>query len=176
MLAFLIVLVVVLVAIIVLSICKKDWFDSIFGNSVIRKVEKKKKLEGQLEVLKKQQKVEVEKVSKESDEKKASMIVYIDSQINAHKASITTLENQKKTQQDLLDEQKKVEIDKCTHNFDRKIVSKMNEIKRLGHYIEAERKNQDDALNPDRPNAPTISEKKILLEDTKVETNKKKTK
>lgn len=163
MIALLISLIVILVVLIALVIFKRDWFDSLFGNSVIRKVEKKKKLEGQLEVLKKQQKVEVEKISKETEEKKAALVASIDSQINALNASIATLKNQKKTQQELLDEQKKVEMDKKINDFDRKIVSKMNEIKRLGHFIEAERKNQDDALHPEQPNAP----KKVLLEDKK---------
>ena len=161
MIALLIILILLLVVALALIIFKREWFDSLFGNSVIRKVEKKKKLEGQLAVLRQQQKIEAEKISKETEKKKADLVCDIDAQITSYEASINNLKKQKKTQQDLLDEQKRVEMDKKIHEFDRKIVSKVNEIKRLGHFIEAERKNQDDALNPDQPNAP----KKILLED-----------
>ena len=138
-------------------------FDFLFGNSVIRKVERKRKLEGEIEVLKKQQKVEIEKISKLTDEKKANLADSIDAQVAALNAQINNLKKQKVTQQDLLDEQRKVEIDKKVNDFNQKITAKQNKVKRLGHFIDAERKNQEDALNPEQPNAP----KQVLLETKK---------
>ena len=75
-------------------------FDFLFGNSVIRKVERKRKLEGEIEVLKKQQKVEIEKISKLIDEKKANLADSIDAQVAALNAQINNLKKQKVTQKD----------------------------------------------------------------------------
>lgn len=139
------------------------FLDLLFGNSVIRKVEKKRKLEGQVEVLKKQQKVEAEKISKMIDERKAALADSIKAQINALNAQIAVLKNQQKTQSDLLDQERRVEMDKKINDFNQKITTKQNQVKRLSNFIDAERKNQEDALNPEQPNAP----KQVLLETKK---------
>lgn len=129
-------------------------FEVLFGNTVVRKTEKKKKIEGQVAVLKKQQKVESEKVLKDFAAKKTNSTDIINAQITALQAQISSLKETRKSQLEILDEQCKVEYDKVINDFDRKIVSKQNQVKRLGHFIEAEIKNQEDVLNSDKPNAP----------------------
>ena len=108
--------------------------DLIFGNSVVRKVENKKKIEGDIQVLKKQQKVRMEEIIKECATKKANISNSIDAQITELQAQITVLKKSKQDQCDLMDEKQKVMIDQMINDFDRKIINKTNKAKKLGIY------------------------------------------
>lgn len=139
--------------------------DFLFGNSVVRKVEKKKKIEGEIEVLKKQQKVEIENVIKTYDQKKANLNDTTNAQINSLQAQIAALKANRETQTNVLNEEKKVEIDKATNEYNQRITSKTNQAKKLGYLIEAEQKNLADVISPNQPNQPTEQPKsKLLLE------------
>ena len=139
-------------------------FEFIFGNSVTRKVESKKRIEGEVEVLKKQQKVKVEGTIKNYNAKKTSAIDSINAQINNYRAQIKNLEQQKKDQEEMYDKEMKVAVDKVINDYNRKIIAKQNKAKKLGYYIDAEQKNIQDVIEPSQPNAPT-SKIKILNED-----------
>lgn len=136
---------------------------NLFRRSITSMVEKQRKIEGEVELLKKQQKVESEKCIKKYDNLKSTELDSIDQQINSFKASIGILKGNKITRASIIDEEKKVELDRIINEFDRKIITRKNQAKRLGHLIEAELKNEQDVINPDQPNSP-----KPLLEDSKV--------
>lgn len=146
------------------------FFDRFFRNDITKNVEKKKRIEGQVEVLKKQQKVSCEAVINDFDCKKTSLIDSTNAQINALKAQIASLGTNKDKQCALLDEQKRVALEKTINDFDQKIVSKQNQVNRLIRYIDAEQKNMEDVISPNQPNAPRST--KVLNEDVK--TTKKK--
>lgn len=150
-----------------------------FGNSITRKVEKKKRIEGEVEVLKKEQKVAVEATIKDYDERKQAVIDSVDSQIVNLKAQIEALETSKTTRCNLLDEQRKVAIDKTLNDYDIKIVNKQNQAKKLGHYIDAENAAIQDTINPTQPNAPTQPRPqmgfRVLNEETKEQPKPKTT-
>ena len=160
------------------------FLDFLFKNNVIRQVERKQKLEGEVEVLKKQQKVESEKIIKDFAAKKIALADSIQAQIGALQAQIASLKNQKTAQLELLDEQKKVTLDKKIHDYDNQIICKRNKVKRLIRFIDAEQQNMQDVINPDAPNAPAERhsigfnteeklEKKILLEENKKSSKRK---
>lgn len=128
---------------------------NIFGNPVVRKVERKKRIEGEVEVLKKQQKVEVESITKDYEVKQSSTIDSINAQIGSLKAQIASLNKAKEDRVNLLREEMKVAIDKTINEFDRKIVAKQNKAKKLGYLIDADRNSEEDAIDAQKPNAPT---------------------
>lgn len=138
-------------------------FEFVFGNTITRKVESKKRIEGEIEVLRKQQKVKAESTVKEYNSKKALTIDSINAQINNYKAQIKNLEQLKKDKEEMYDKEMRVAVDKVMNDYDRKIIAKINKAKKLGYYIDAEQKNIQDVITPDQPNAPTT--KKILNED-----------
>lgn len=151
----------------------------LFGNSITRKVEKKKRIDGEIEVLKKQQKVNMEAVMKDYDEKKQAVVDSVDAQVVALKAQIETLETSKGTRCNLLDEERKVAIDKTVNDFNRKIVAKQNESKKIGYYIQAENQNIQDVITPDQPNAPQSRPQmgfRVLNEETEKPATKSTTK
>lgn len=164
--AVLIILVIVLAIAVALLIFKRDLLTSIFGSNVVRKVEKKKRIEGEIEVLKKQEKVQTENVIKSYDQKKKDLADSTSAQVNALQAQITSLKSNKETQTKLLDEERKVALDKVINEFDQKITNKKNQAKKLGYLIEAEQKNLQDVIDPNQPNQPTEQPKKILLESS----------
>ena len=139
-------------------------FEFIFGNSITRKVESKKRIEGEIEVLRKQQKVKAESTVKEYNSKKALTIDSINAQINNYKAQIKNLEQLKKDKEEMFEKEMRVAVDKVINDYDRKIINKINKAKKLGYYIDAEQRNIQDVIKPDQPNAPKSS--KILNEDT----------
>ena len=106
------------------------FLDFLFKNNVIRQVERKQKLEGEVEVLKKQQKVESEKIIKDFAAKKIALADSIQAQIGALQAQIASLKNQKTAQLELLDEQKKVTLDKKIHDYDNQIICKRKKVKK----------------------------------------------
>lgn len=151
----------------------------IFGNPITRKVETKKKIEGQVEVLKKEQKVKVEEKTKEYEVKKKVVVDDTTAAINMYKARIASLEKEKKDKVEMLDKELKVEINKVINMYDQRIVSKQNKAKKLGYYIEAEQQNIQDVINPEQPNAPTdmkgtigFDTKKVLLEEKELKKKK----
>lgn len=164
-----ILLLAIIVALVLLAIFKKDWLASIFGNSITAKVERKKKIDGEVEVLRKQEKVECERVQKDFNAQREMLTNQTNSEIARLKAEIKRLENNKDTQFKIIDEQQKVVIDETIKEFDRKILNKINKSKRLEYFIDAEQKNIDDVINPQSPNAPTPTKKKILNEDKNVD-------
>lgn len=149
-------------------------FEFIFGNSITRKVESKKRIEGEIEVLRKQQKVKAESTVKEYNSKKALTIDSINAQINNYKAQIKNLEQLKKDKEEMYDKEMRVAVDKVINDYDRKIVAKTNKAKKLGYYIDAEQRNIQDVIDPTQPNAPKEPPKKILLESADNTKTKKK--
>lgn len=137
-------------------------FEFVFGNTITRKVESKKRIEGEIEVLRKQQKVKAESTVKEYNSKKALTTDSINAQINNYKAQIKNLEQLKKDKEEMYDKEMRVAVDKVMNDYDRKIIAKINKAKKLGYYIDAEQKNIQDVITPDQPNAPTT--KKVLNE------------
>ena len=155
-------------------------FEFVFGNSITRKVEKRRRMIGEIEVLKKQQKVKCEEILKTFAQDKADLAAKTDAEINSLQAQILSLKEHKKTQTALLDEREKVVIDETINKFDQMIVNKQNQVKRLNRYIDAEQKNIEDVINPDAPNAPAVQESRIIgfrdSEPTEVKTSIKTTK
>ena len=139
--------------------------DFIFGNTITRKVERVSKMCGEVEVLKKQQKVKSEAVCKKHEVKKSQMIDSANVKIATLKSLITALNSEKKAQLELIDKELKVEIDKVINRFNLKIIAKQHKINALNNNITAERKNIDDVMNPENPNAPIETKRKKLLED-----------
>lgn len=153
MIVFLIILLLALIGVVVyLSLFKKDLF---FGNSITSKVEKRKRILGEVEVLKKEQKVKYDETLKSYDVRKAEAVDAINAQINSYKALIKNLEVEKVNKGEMLDQERKVALDKVNNSYDQRIVSKQNQAKKLGYYIDAEQKNIEDVIEPDQPNAPT---------------------
>lgn len=140
---------------------------NIFKNKITKMVEKSKKIEGQIEVLKKQQKVKAENAMKVSEAKKDDFTNSTTATINSYKAAIKTAEASIKTECSKYDQECKVEVDKIMNEYNSKILAKMNELNRTKNLIEAENKNNMDVMKPLMVNAPTT---KILLEN---KTNKK---
>ena len=149
-------------------------FETLFRDSITRKVEKKRKLEREISLLKKQQKVKSEAVIKDYDKKKVEMVNNINAEITAYKANIDTLTTSISVQSGLLEQEKKVELDKVISDFDQRIIAKQNKLKRVTNFIEAEKKNMEDVISTELPNAPqqvvkTEEPKQILLETTSKE-------
>lgn len=162
MVVTLIILITILVAIGAFFIMKKlGMTDVIFGNSIAGKVQKRKKLEGQIQVLKKQQKVESENVLNTYAQRKQEIIDSTEAQILEHKNQIEMLKANKESRCKLLDEERKVTLDRTINEFDAKISAKQNEVKKLIRYIHAEQGNINDLLEEDQPNAP----RQLLIED-----------
>lgn len=164
MVVVLILLIILCLGFIALMLFKKEWLTSLFGNSITSKVERKKKIEGEIEVLKKEQKVKTEETTKQFEVKKATELDSLSAQISSLRAQIKNLEKAKKDRADMLNEEKKVAIDKVINSYDRKIISKQNQAKKLSYYIDAEQKNIQDVIDPENPNAPKA---RVLLENKK---------
>lgn len=158
-----VILAVLLVALICLLVIKRDLFTTMFGSSITRMVERKKKLDGEIEVLKKQQKVSSEEVIKESVDRKKALSDAIDANVVALQAQISSLKEQKKTKCALIDEKTKVNLDKVINDFDQKIMSKKNQVKRLANLIGAERLNIEDIITPDTPNMPSPHASRVVV-------------
>ena len=144
-------------------------FETLFRDSITRKVEKKRKLEGEIALLKKQQKVKSEAVIKDYDKKRVEMVNNINAEITAYKANIDTLTTSISVQSGILEQEKKVELDKVINDFDQRIIAKQNKLKRVINFIEADKKNMEDVISTELPNAPqqvvkTEEPKQILLE------------
>lgn len=128
--------------------------ENLFNNNITQRVEKKNRIDGEIEVLKKKQKVKSEEILHDYEDKKQSTVDQINATINSLQAQITSLKASKATKCQMLDEQRKVELDKVINEFDNKIINKQNKSKKLARYIEAERNNINDTIAPQQPNAP----------------------
>lgn len=171
MLFFTIFLIAVIAAFVLLMVFKREWIMSVFGNSITSKVEQKKRIEGQIEVLRKQEKVECERVIKDFTARKEQLENDTNTEIARLKAEINRLNTNRDAQLVLFAEQQKVMLDETINEFDRKIVNKTNKAKKLGYLVEAEQKNIEDVINPQQPNAPRTP----ISEATEVKAIKKPT-
>lgn len=139
-------------------------------SKITRMVEKSKKVSGQIEVLKKQQKAASESLIKDNEAQKVAVTNSIEAQIASYKAQIETLKNQKETQCAACDQRLKVDLDRIINSYDEKILAKKNELNRLNNMIDAENKNNADVMKPFQTNAPTT--KTILVETTNTKKSK----
>lgn len=135
---------------------------NIFKNKITRMVEKSKKIEGEIEVLKKQQKVKSENAMKANKAKQLDFTNTTNATIESYKAAIKIAESNIKTECDKYDQECRVEVDKIMNDYNSKILAKMNELNRTKNLIEAENKNNMDVMKPLMINAPTS---KTLLEN-----------
>ena len=81
---------------------------NIFGNTLTRRVEKKKKIEGEIEVLKKEQKVHFERAIKNANARKETLNNEIENSILLYQTKIKELQSQKERQNFLNDEELKL--------------------------------------------------------------------
>lgn len=165
---FTIILLAIILAVVVtyVVLARLGKLETIFGSSIVKKAEKKRKVENYVEVLKKEQKVAVEEAIKACNVKKTEIVDSVNAQVAALQARIAALKEQKASQCNILDEKLKVDLDRIINDFDQKITTQQNVVKKLGYFINAEQKNIADVVDPAQPNAPT--EKKVLVEkDTK---------
>lgn len=150
--------------------------EKLFKTSIQRHIEKKSKLENEIEVLKTQQKVKSEIVISEYDSKKTQHQNTIDAQIAALQNEIENLKVSRTTHSASLDKEKVVQLKKVDNEFEAKILSKQNEVKKLSNLIDKEQKDMEDLITPLKPNAPKDN-RKILVENiTPVIKNTKKSK
>lgn len=138
-------------------------------NKITKMIEKSKCLEGQIGVLKKEQKVKSETLCKECEARKIAYTNTTNAEIANLEAQIETKKKQIITYNAACDQQLKVDLDKAINDYDLKITKKLNEKNRLTNLIEAEHKNNMDVMVDNAPNAPT---KRILNEDIKSDKNK----
>ena len=139
---------------------------NIFKSKITRMVEKSKRLQGEVEVLKKQQKVKVENELKECESRKTQYTNTTNATIAAYKASIKSAELSIKAECSKYDQECKVEVDKIMNEYDSKILAKLNELNRTKNLIDAENKNNMDVMKPLMVNAPTT---KVLNEAKKTD-------
>lgn len=135
-----------------------------FKNKITKMVEKTNKLSGEIEVLKKQQKVKAESLIKENADKKTFYTNAGEATIANYKVQIEIIKNNIKLRCSIYDQELKVNLDKACNGFDGKILKKTNQLNRLRNLIEAEQKNNEDLIKPLMVNAPTP---KVLLENKK---------
>ena len=148
-------------------------FEKLFRTGIQRHVEKKSKLENEIEVLRTQQKVKSEIIIADYDSKKAQHQNNIDAQISALQNEIENLKVLRATQTTSLDKEKVVQLKKVDNEFDAKILTKQNEIKKLSNLINKEQKDMEDLVSPLKPNAPKDN-RKILVEDVTISNKKSK--
>ena len=137
---------------------------NIFKNKITRMVEKSKRIEGEIEVLKKQQKVKCENAMKYNEAKKADFTNTTNATIASYKAAIKIAESSIKTECEKYDQECRVEVDKIMNDYNSKILAKSNELNRTKNLIEAENKNNIDVMKPLMVNAPTT---RVLNENKK---------
>ena len=87
-------------------------------SKITRMVERKERVSGQVEVLKKQQKVASESLIKECEAQKVALANSIQAQIANLKAQIETLKIHEKTQCAAYDQKLKVDLDKIINTYD----------------------------------------------------------
>ena len=141
-------------------------FEKLFKTSIQRHVERKCRLENEIEVLKTQQKVISENVLSEFNSKKTQHENNVDAQIAALLNQIENLKVSKTTQVAAFEKEKVVALKKVDNEFDAKILAKQNEVKKLSNLIEKEQKDMRDLVQPQKANAPKDN-RRILNESKK---------
>ena len=155
MIATIIIMALIIVGVVTYIILDRlGLLENLFNNNITQRVEKKNRIDGEIEVLKKKQKVKSEEILHDYEDKKQSTVDQINATINSLQAQITSLKASKATKCQMLDEQRKVELDKVINEFDNKIINKQNKSKKLARYIEADCNNINDNIAPQQPNAP----------------------
>ena len=129
-------------------------FEKLFKTSIQRHVEKKCRLENEIEVLKTQQKVRSENVISEFNSKKTQHQNNVDAQIAALQNQIENLKVSKTTQVEAFEKERIVALKKVDNEFDAKILAKQNEVKKLSNLIEKEQKDMRDIVQPQKATAP----------------------
>lgn len=140
--------------------------DFLFKTSIQRHVERKAKVENQIQVLKTQQKVKSENVVSEYNSKKVQHENTVDAQIAALENQIENLRVSKTTQVEAFEKEKTVALKKVDNYFDARILAKQNEVKKLSNLIEKEQKDMKDLVQPQKSNAPKDN-RRILNESKK---------
>lgn len=140
--------------------------DFLFKTSIQRHVERKAKVENQIQVLKTQQKVKSENVVSEYNSKKVQHENTIDAQIAALENQIENLKVSKTTQVEAFEKEKTVALKKVDNYFDARILEKENEVMKLANLIDKEQKDMRDLVQPKKSNAPKDN-RRILNESKK---------
>ncbi len=140
--------------------------EKLFKTNIQRYVEKKNKLENEIEVLKTQQKVKSETVLADFESKKTQFQNNVDAQIVTLQNQIENLKVSKTTQVTAFEKERIVELKKVDNEFDAKILAKQNEVKKITNLIDKEQKDMRDLVNPLKSNAPKDN-RKILNENKK---------
>lgn len=137
-----------------------------FKSNIQRYIEKKSKVENEIAVLKTQQKVKYETVVADYESRKTQFENDVSAQIASLKNQIKNLEVAKTTQADAYEKEKVVQLKLVDNEFDAKILTKQNEVKKLNNLIEKEQKDMEDIIEPIKPNAPKDN-RKIIVETKK---------
>lgn len=137
--------------------------DKLFKTTIQRYVEKKNKLENEIEILKTQQKVKSETVIADFESKKTQFQNNVDAQIATLQNQIENLKVSKVTQVTAFEKERIVELKKVDNEFDAKILARQNEVKKIANLIDKEQKDMRDLVNPLKSNAPKDN-KRILIE------------
>ena len=140
--------------------------DKLFKTTIQRYVEKKNKLENEIEILKTQQKVKSETVIADFESKKTQFQNNVDAQIATLQNQIENLKVSKVTQVTAFEKERIVELKKVDNEFDAKILARQNEVKKIANLIDKEQKDMRDLVNPLKSNAPKDN-KRILTETKK---------
>ena len=140
--------------------------EKLFKTNIQRYVEKKNKLENEIEILKTQQKVKSETVIADFESKKTQFQNNVDAQIATLQNQIENLKVSKVTQVTAFEKERIVELKKVDNEFDAKILARQNEVKKIANLIDKEQKDMRDLVNPLKSNAPKDN-RKILNENKK---------
>ncbi|WP_300924621.1 hypothetical protein [uncultured Clostridium sp.] len=118
-----------------------------FTDSINKKLEKKKRIESNIEVLKKKSKVAIQTTNTAFDQEKASTLNNINIQIGKLKAKIEALEISKGTCTKLLEEQQEVAINKIANKFNLKVINQQNKVSKYEQAINAEVESIRNSIN-----------------------------
>ena len=122
-------------------------FDWLFKDKVVLKVEKKKKLENAIELLKKEKQIQFETIVKDFDMQKINLSTDVETQIKALEAQINCLRQELKAQLALIQKRSVIELDKVINEYDQRISIKQNELNKLLNLIEADKKSLNQVID-----------------------------
>lgn len=140
--------------------------EKLFRTNFQKHIERKARVENEVEVLKTQQKVKSEAVIANFESKKIQFSNNTDAEITTLEKQIENLKASKTNQICAFEKELVVELKKVDNEFDAKILAKQNEIKKLTNLIEKEQKDMRDLVNPLKSNAPK-NNRRILNESKK---------
>ena len=141
-------------------------FEKLFRTNFQKHIERKARVENEVEVLKTQQKVKSEAVIANFESKKIQFSNNTDAEITTLEKQIENLKASKTNQICAFEKELVVELKKVDNEFDAKILAKQNEIKKLTNLIEKEQKDMRDLVTPLKSNAPK-NNRRILNESKK---------